>query len=242
MAEKETKKDSSFDPDLRYKYIGFDVYGGKVSEFFKSEEEKEKYEISVAEYNKTHFAPLRSGTAVRANLLALLDRVVLTIASLGLVVGSLLPWFKVDSIYGTLTMPGLLTFSSVSDYSDIIGMFNSMLPNLPYIFSGIATLSLIFGLASLIAMYLPARDVDQRASRLKHILGWQYLPLTLWCGMFIYLTVGFDIPMGAEVANIYMIKGLGSKFNIVTFWVMAQPALWVTFAGLVVNAVKSNDL
>lgn len=242
MAEKETKKDSSFDPDLRYKYIGFDVYGGKVSEFFESEEEKEKYKISVAEYNKTHFAPLRSGTAVRANLLALPDRVVLTIASLGLVVGSLLPWFKVDSIYGTLSMPGLLTFSSVSAYADILGRFNSTLPLLPYVFSGMAALSLIFGLASLIAMYLPAKDTDQRASRLKHILGWQYLPVFIWFGLFIYLTVGLDIPMGVEVSNIYMIKGLGSKFNIVTFWVMAQPALWVTFASHIVNAVKSNDL
>jgi len=242
MAEKETKNNSSLDPDIRYKYIGFDVYGGKVSEYFKSEEEKKKYEISVEEYSKSHYAPLRSGTAVRANLLSVRDRVVLTIASLGLVIGSLFTWFKVESIYGTMTVSGILTFSSVSSLSDIIGRFNPMLPNLPYIFSGIAVLSLIFGVASLIAMYLPARDMDQRISRLKHILGWQYLPIVLWIGMFIWLTVGFDIPMGDEVANIYMIKGLGSKFNIITFWVMAQPALWVTFAGHIVNAVKSNDL
>ena len=242
MAEKETKNNSSFDPDVRYRYIGFNVYGSKVREYFKNDEEKKKYEISVEEYNKTHYAPIRSGTAVRANLLSLQDRIVLTIASLGLVIGSLMTWFKIESIYGTLTTSGILSFTAVSSISDILARFNPMLPNLPYVFSGIAVLSLIFGILSLIAMYLPAKDMEQRAARLKHLLGWQYLPIVLWIGVFIYLTVGLDIPMGDEVANIYMIKGLGSKFNIITFWVMAQPALWLTFAGHIVNAVKSNDL
>ncbi len=242
MAENETKDSSSERSDVRYKYIGFDVYGSKVKEFFRSEEEKKNYEKQVEEYKKTHSSSLRSGTAVRANPLAAIDRIVLTLASAGMIIGSLLPWFSVRSIYGELKMTGLTIFASVSSFEALLVRFSELLPLLAYVFSVLAGLSLILGILTLVMLYLPVGSPEGRMSRLKRTLGWQYLPITIWIAMFIFLIVGIEIPFGEDLSNIYAIPGLGSKFNIVTFWVFAQPALWLTVAGLVVNAVKSNDL
>jgi len=242
MAEKETKDVSSEGSDIRYKYIGFDVYGSKVREFFRSEEEKKKYEEEVDEYSKTHSSSLRSGTAVQAELLSMVDRVVLTITSLGLIVGGILPWFSVNSIYGRLTMPGITLFASASSLMGLLRHFSGTLPVLIYVFSALAVASLVFGVLTLVMLYLPSGSRESRQARLRHALGWQYLPLAAWVAMFIFLIVGIKIPFGEDLSNIYAIAGLGSKFNIVTFWTFAQPALWLTVGSLVINAVKSNDL
>jgi len=242
MAKNEQKEASSEGSDLRYRYIGYEVFPSKVKEFFKSDAEKKHYEEQVEEYTKTHNSSMRSGTAVSANLLGTTDRIVLTLTSIGLIAGAILPWFSVSSIYGNLKIPGLTGFSAISHLSGLIAQASGALPTLVYVFSGLALLSLFFGIATLIMLYLPSKDKSAALARLKHILGWQYLPLTIWAGVFIYLIIGVSIPFGEEISNIYMIKGLGSKFNIVTFWAFAQPALWVAFCSLVINAVKSNEL
>ncbi len=242
MAEKETKDTSSEGSDIRYKYIGFDVYGSKVKEFFQSEDEKKDYEKQVAEYAKSHSSSLRSGTTVQAELLTMVDRVILTMTSVGLIVGGILPWFSVSSIYGKLTMPGITLFSSVAGLMGLLGHFAGVLPILVYLFSALAALGVVFGVLTLLMLYMPSGNRESSLSRLRHTLGWQYLPLTVWIAMFIFLIVGVKIPFGEDLSNIYAISGLGSKFDIVTFWSFAQPALWLTVGSLVVNAVKSNDL
>ena len=242
MAKKETKEISSEGSDIRYKYIGFDVYGSKVKKFFKSEEEKKQYEEKVAEYNKTHFSPLRSGTTVKANLMGGVDKLILTLTSLGLIVGGLLPWFSVNTIYGQFRIPGATAFLSVSGLMGLMGEFSSLLPILVYIFSVLGIVSIIFGVVTLIMLYLPSKNKEASQGRLKHALGWQYLPLTIWAAVFIFLVVGIKIPFGEEISDIYAISGLGSKFNIVTFASFSQPALWLCFVSLIINAIKSNDL
>ncbi len=242
MVEKETKDTSSEGSDIRYQYIGFDVYGSKVKEFFRSEEEKKDYEKQVAEYAKSHSSSLRSGTTVQGELLTVVDRVILTMTSIGLIVGGILPWFSVSSIYGKLTMPGITLFSSLAGLMGLLSQFAGMLPILVYVFSALAILGVVFGILTLVMLYIPFGNRESRLSRLRHVLGWQYLPLSIWVAMFVFLVVGVKIPFGEDLSNIYAIPGLGSKFDIVTLWSFAQPALWLTIGSLVVNAVKSNDL
>jgi NADH:ubiquinone oxidoreductase subunit 6 (subunit J) len=242
MAEKETKDTPSESSDIRYKYIGFDVYGSKVKEFFRSEEEKKEHEKQVAEYAKSHSSSLRSGTAVKAELLSRVDRVILTLSSLVLISGGVLPWFSVNSIYGKLTMPGITLFSSAASFMGLLSRFAGMLPVLVYIFSALAAIGVVFGILTLVMLYLPSGNRDRHLARLRHVLGWQYLPLTVWVATFVFLIVGVKIPFGEDLSNIYAIPGLGSKFDIVTFWAFAQPALWLSVGSLVINAVKSNDL
>ena len=242
MAQTEPKSKTELDPDARYQYIGFEVFGKRVKEFFKSEDEKKKYEQQVKEYAATHAAPLRSGTAVKAELLPFRDKIVLTIASICLVAGSILPWFSVSSIYGDLTIPGITAFSTVAGFMNLLAQFSSMLPIMVYIFSALAVVSLLMGVLTLLMLYLPSKQKDAATSRLKKVLAIQYLPLMCWLGVFVYLIVGIDIPFGEDLSNIYAIAGLGSKFDIVTFWIFAQPALWLTIGSLIVNAIKSNDL
>nr|MBN2278877.1 hypothetical protein [candidate division Zixibacteria bacterium] len=96
MAEKNeggAKQEQEFDPEKRFKYVGFEVYPGKIKDLFKSEAEKDKLVAEVREKRKGGLK-LREKTTFDIPRLAGYEKVILTITSLMLVVSLFLPWFS----------------------------------------------------------------------------------------------------------------------------------------------------
>lgn len=96
MAEKRDdgdKKKKEFNPDDRFKYIGFDVHQGKIRDFFKSDSEKESWIKRVQEKRKAG-SRLRDESSFDQPRVAGYEKIVLTITSLVLVASLFLPWFS----------------------------------------------------------------------------------------------------------------------------------------------------
>ncbi len=92
MAEK-NEKGKEFNPDDRYRYLGFEVKPGKIGSLFKSDSEKDFWVKRVLSKRK-------SGTGVRDHntleepRVSGNERIVLTISSVLLVVSLFFPWFS----------------------------------------------------------------------------------------------------------------------------------------------------
>jgi hypothetical protein len=96
MAEKKdsgAKEEKQFDPDKRFKYVGFEVHPGKIRDLFKSKAEEEKWVNRVREKRKGGLRA-REKTSFDVPRVAGYEKVVLTITSLLLVVSLFLPWFS----------------------------------------------------------------------------------------------------------------------------------------------------
>lgn len=96
MAEKQDngpKNDKQFDPDERFRYIGFEVHPGKINDLFKSDSEKESWVKKIREKRKKGFR-LRDETSFDAPRVSSYERIVLTITSLVLIASLFLPWFS----------------------------------------------------------------------------------------------------------------------------------------------------
>jgi hypothetical protein len=96
MAENENKgtaKDKGMDPDLRFKYLGFEVEPGKIGDLFKSDSEKESWIKRVLEKRQSG-TRLREGCTLMESRVAPYERIVLTVTSLLLVLSLFLPWFS----------------------------------------------------------------------------------------------------------------------------------------------------
>lgn len=96
MAEKKddgVKKKKEFNPDDRFKYIGFDVHQGKIRDFFKSDSEKESWIKRVLEKRKAG-SRLRDESSFDQPRVAGYEKIVLTITSLMLIASLFLPWFS----------------------------------------------------------------------------------------------------------------------------------------------------
>lgn len=96
MAEKNdsgAKKESEFDPDKRFKYVGFEVHTGKIKDLFKSEAEKEKL-VEKIRAKRKRGTRLREETTFDVPRVAVYEKVVLTVTSLVLIFSLFLPWFS----------------------------------------------------------------------------------------------------------------------------------------------------
>jgi len=96
MAEKQgdrPKKEKKFDPDERFRYIGFEIETGKLGDHFKSEAEKESWVKRILEKRKKGFR-LRDETSFDKPRVAGLEKIVLTVTSLVLIATLFLPWFS----------------------------------------------------------------------------------------------------------------------------------------------------
>lgn len=77
----------------RMRYIGFDVFPGTPKDLFKSDAEKGKYVDAVIE-KRNSGEVIREECTLLEERVSLLDRAVLTAASLVMIVALFLPWFS----------------------------------------------------------------------------------------------------------------------------------------------------
>ncbi len=90
---KGTSGDRSADPDLRFKYLGFEVKPGKIGNLFRSEDEKQSWIKRILEKRKSG-VKLREECSLTEPRVAPYERIVLTITSLLLIFSLFLPWFS----------------------------------------------------------------------------------------------------------------------------------------------------
>ena len=122
--EKESgaKKEKEFDPDERFRYIGFEVHPGKIKELFKSEAEKDKWVKGIQEKRKKG-AILRDSTSFDVPRVASYEKIVLTVASLILIFSIFLPWF---SGYQQYEVEAVKPAAPVAAMADSLGVVDSL--------------------------------------------------------------------------------------------------------------------
>jgi len=96
MAEKNdsgAKHDKEFDPDKRFRYIGFEVHPGKIKDLFKSEKEKDEL-VDKVRAKRASGKIGREETTFDTPRIAGYEKVTLTITSLVLILSLFFPWFS----------------------------------------------------------------------------------------------------------------------------------------------------
>jgi len=232
---------TKLDEKDRFRYIGFDVYGGSPKEFFKTEAELEKHRKAVQEYSKGHTSTFRSFTAVNQELLPLSNKIVLTISSIVLIISAFLPWMTFKSSWVSLSFTGLTGFFSASQYTDYLKLFNPNLMVFVYVPAILALLAFLFGILTLIMLYLPSKSFEGYLARLKRVMSLQWFVLAVWIAFFVVSIIGVNLPFGEWMNENYGVRAIGNNVNIVTFTTLAGIGVWLSIACLTLNAVKSND-
>ena len=96
MAEKDEKgtaERKGVDPELRFKYLGFEVKPGKIGDLFKSDSEKESWIKRVLDKRKSGIR-LREECSLTEPRVAPYERIVLTVTSVLIILSLFLPWFS----------------------------------------------------------------------------------------------------------------------------------------------------
>ncbi len=224
--EDQNQKVSSADDvpeEERYKYIGFDIYPGKMHKFWKSDEEEKKYLEEMRRRKSSSSLLEREHSIIKIVLFSKADKVILTVTSILLVVSLFLPWFSVKGL-GPLFFFGI---GNLPATGALFGLFTGGM--ILMVLSSAAA-----GIITLLAIYRKEANQENYLENLKKKLKLNYLPLILWVVAIILSVIGMRTASPDSP--------LGSSFNIIDFFTASSLGLWLNLPSLIINCVKISDL
>ncbi len=244
MADDKAKKKESEqraavapDDDLRFRYIGFDVYPGKGDKFWKSDAEydtllqKVRSMTSVADRE-------RENSIIRLPDISKIDRLVLTLSNAALIACIFFPWLSYHTAQGLQTK---LWFG-------VLGMLGGILGGAWQVstWAGLASLwgllvfllTPVLGVLGLATIFMKAKSEDDYTKRVRLVLRLNYIGFAAW-----FLAVIFVLP-GGSIAPLTQagLTRLGESFTIVTVFKSISYGILIPIALFYLNAIKSNDL
>ncbi len=239
--EKKDEKKKTFEKiseDLRFKYIGFEIYPKSPKEFWKNEEEKRRYLEEVRRKGSRSILVERDHSLVRVKVFSSVDRMVLTIASFLLTVSFFLPWFSLrGQDFGTyvLGFGFFLKLGTLFGYAPLSGAFFSLF----VILVGLTILSSFgAGLISLLAIHRKRNDEESYLNNLKKRLKLNLIPLVLWIALIITSIIGIPTPF----ADSLRVDGFGDHFNVINFFALSSYGIWLSLPSVIINCAKISDL
>lgn len=231
--EKEQKTAGS---EERFRYIGYDVYSKKPKEFWENKEEEKKY-LEQAKKKKGHQID-REHSMVLVSVFSKVDRIIITISSILMIIGFLLPWFSLNLGERTISynLFGYIgKLSLILSYSHWSGSLLVVFALLVLLFM---LVSLAYAVLSLVFILKREEEKERYYHKVKRILQLGFIPIVLWIVLAIISMFGFKTPFLSGSG----IKQLGESLNLITFLSLTGYGMWVVFCCLVVNSFKSNDL
>jgi hypothetical protein len=235
---KSQKNEERVPEEIRFKYIGFEVYPKKPKRFWKTEEEKRGQLEEIKKKGSRSALEDRDYSLVRAAVFSKVDRLILTITSLILTVSIVLPWFSLRGEGFNSSVLGVgffLKLGMLFGYAPLSGPLFSVL----VILVGLTIFfSFVAGLLSLLAMYRKYDQIESYLSNLKRNLRLNFIPLILWVVLIVILVMGMSTPF----AGIFGVDGLGDGFTVVNFFLLSSYGIWLSLPSVIINCVKVSDL
>jgi len=237
--QKQNKRTEQIIPEeMRFKYIGFDVYPRKVKEFWKSEEEKRRYLEEIRQKSSGSTLVEKDHSLVRAAVFSKVDRLVLTFTSFLLTVSLFLPWFSLrgeDFHSQVIGLGYLLKLGTLFGYAPLSGALFSVF----VVLAGLIILSSFgAGAFSLVAIHKKQNDVESYLTNLKKRLKLNLIPLVLWVALIIISTIGIPTPF----ADALKVGGFGDSFNLINFFALSSFGVWLSLPCAIINCTKISDL
>jgi hypothetical protein len=228
-------QENQLSEDERYQYIGFETFGKKVPPFWKNEEERKEH---LQEVHQQEGSVYRR-SVVYSDVLSMADRVAVTIASLVMIVAPFLAWMKVETIYGPVAFTGFFGLMNLDKFWFYVEMMGGMIiPVSVYLIAAIAYLSLVFGVVTLVTLFLKAGSLESYTARLKRVLRLQIIPFLLFLVVVVLSFIGQRIPFGQHLG----VWDLGSRYTVVTLVQFSSIGLWLAIFGFLLNFNKSKEL
>ncbi len=232
MADKKEPKEERADPNIRYRYIGFEVFPEQKKPFFASDEEKKRH-LSRLEEKKE--SDEREFSLLFISSFNRVERAVLFLAAMALAVSPALPWFFLPTPQGNEM---LLGFDLLLTLAVEVGAVFATSP-LAGVGAALIILNLVLapfgGILLFVALFSKGSNPANPYSRTKKLLGLHFIPFFGYLLIFGLSAVGLTLsgsplPVFREGFNIFdVFSGAGWGF-------------WAVLVAHLLPAVKSADL
>jgi hypothetical protein len=228
-------EEKQVNPNERYQYIGFEVFGDKPQSFWKNEEERK----SFVQQFKAELGSIYRNSVVYASVISRVDRIFITVASVMMILAPFLPWFRVKTLYGSESFLGITGLFSMGGFWFYVSKMGGMVVPLSiYLLALLSFLSLAFGVWTLLTVYGKAPSEEVYLAKLKKVLRLNMVPMAVFLVIILLSLIGQRIPFGPYLG----IQDLGGHYSIVTLIQFSSVGLWMSFFGFMLNVNKAKEI
>ncbi len=228
--------DKKPDPDAIYKFLGFDVYPGKVKDFWKSDDEKKRF-VKRAKAREGQLSVLDRDTALLSvKSMTVVDKAISIIGGAILIVAFFLPVYSIDPSGRGISGSGISYFlnlpfiGSYAVWGGIVMVLTITVFSLLLISCPVAGVLNILGVLN--------RNKDEKyLETVKKFTRFTYVPVFLYALLFIILIFGAPHPFGS-----LGISGIGQTFNLLAIFTMTGIGFWLNIVGLILGLAQARGI
>jgi len=232
MADKKEPKEEQADPNLRYRYIGFEVFPEEKKPFFASEEERKRHLSRLVERKKSDE---REFSLLFVSSFNRVERVVLFIAAAALAASPALPWFFLPTLQGNEMFFGFNLAAALASQVGTIFETSWVVGTGAVLVLFNLLLAPLGGLLLFVALFKKSSDPANPYVRTKKLLSLHFIPF------FGYLLIfGLSIPGFTSPGSPLPVFREG--FDIFDVFSCAGWGFWTVFVAHLLPTVKSADL
>lgn len=222
--------------DLRYNYLGFEYAPGKLDKFWDSEDEKKKFVDKVSQRLKVAHSIERDFSVINAKQLNKADRIVISAASVLLLLSLFLPYYNFNAFGTTIIGNPIAYFMNLGYISNFVAWGNIMV-KLIFVMSIIMILvSPVVGVINLIALNTGLNTPDY-FKRLKAVGKLNLLAILLYLVFFVMIATGQANPFGSLGIN-----ALGESLSLGTLIGMSSFSIWLNIGAHFMGSIPAMEL
>jgi hypothetical protein len=230
MANKEPNGDDII------KYLGFDIYPGKIDEFWQSEEEKKRYLQEVKARGGKMGVLDRETALLNVKLMTPADKIISYIGSIMLVISFFLPIYSFD-ISGTRVSGSAISFflnlPLIGGYASWGGFVMGFAL---FIFMLFIIACPVIGVLNILGLMNKYKG-DDYLRTVKDKSRCVFIPILLLGLLFLILLIGTPQPFGS-----LGVDALGEQLNISALFLMTGLGFWMNIAGLAIVFAQRRGL
>lgn len=222
--------------DLRYNYLGFEVMPGKIKEFWASEEEKKQYIEKIRATAGTSHAIERDFSMVNAKLLNKADRIIISLASVLMLVTLFLPYYNFTAYGETIRGSAIGLLFHIGYVGNIVA-WGSFIMKLTLILGVVMIIfSPVVGIVNLVALNTGLKG-PRYFERLKSAGKLNIVALALYLLLFILVMTGQQNPFGS-----LGIEALGDRFTFLSLINLTSFGLWLNIGAHFLGMIPAMEL
>ncbi len=224
------------DSDAIYKYLGFDIYPGKIDDFWKSDDEKKRF-VRQVKARDSQISVLNRDTAIlNIKSMTAVDKAISIIGGAILILAFFLPVYSIDPSGRGISGSAISYFLNLP-FIGSYAAWGGIVMILTMIIFALLLLSCPVAGALNILGVLNKNKGDKYLEKVKKFNRFTYVPILLYALLFIILLFGGLHPFGS-----LGIDGIGESLSLLAIFTMTGIGFWLNIVGLILGFAQARGI
>lgn len=228
--------DKKSDSDAIYKFLGFDVYPGKVKDFWKSDDEKKRF-IGQVKARGGQLSVLDRDTALlNIKSMTIVDKAISLIGGAILILAFFLPVYSIDPSGRGISGSGISYFLNLPFIGSYAAWGGVAMVLTMIIFSLVLISCPVAGVLNILGV-LNKNKGEKYLETVKKFNRFTYVPILLYAVLFIILIFGAPHPFGS-----LGVSGIGETLNLLAIFTLTGIGFWLNIIGLILGFAQARGI